>query len=183
MKKTNFIFLSSVLFSSACAQAQIYLAQTCEISFFSDGILEDIAAINSSAKPILNTTTSEIAVKVTIKSFDFEKELMEEHFNEKYLESDKYPHAIFQGKIQETIDYKKDGTHKVTVKGKLTIHGVEKERILEGTITIKGGEISFDCKFMVALKDHNITIPSVVVQNIAEIVEVKIKSNLTEFKK
>jgi polyisoprenoid-binding protein YceI len=120
---------------------------------------------------------------VTIKGFEFDKKLMEEHFNEKYMESDKYPYATFSGKVNETIDYTKNGTYKVTLTGKLDMHGVVKDRTIEGTVTIKDGEISFESKFIVALKDHNIEIPSIVAQNIAETVEVTIKTTLIEFKK
>ena len=179
--KTKIIFLSAFLLTGFFSKAQIFMGKTCEISFFSDGPIEDITAKNTTAKPILNTNTNDIAVKITIKGFVFEKALMQEHFNEKYMESDKYPYSTFTGKIQDTIDYKKDGSYKVIVKGKLTMHGVEQERTIPGTLTVKGGEISFESKFMVALKDHKIEIPTLVAQNLAEIVEVTIKSTLTEF--
>ena len=179
--KTKIFFLTAFISLSLFSHAQIFMGKTCEISFYSHGPIEDISAKNTTAKPIMNITTNDIAVKVTIKGFDFEKELMEEHFNEKYMESDKFPYAIFTGKIKDTIDYKKDGTYKVTVKGKLTMHGVEQERTIPGTLTVKGGEISFETKFVVALKDHKIEIPTLVAQNIAELVEVTIKSTLTEF--
>jgi polyisoprenoid-binding protein YceI len=152
------------------------------VTFFSDGPVEDIAATNKSAQVIMNAAKNDIAIKVTVKGFDFDKELMQEHFNEKYMESDKYPYATFTGKIQDTLDYKKDGAYKVTVVGKLTMHGVEKDRTIPGTITIKGGELTIDSKFIVALKDHKIEIPTLVAQNIAETVEVTLKLSLSEFK-
>lgn len=180
MKKI-FLLTSAFILMAFIAEAQIYMGKTCEISFFSDGPIEDIAAKNTTAKPILNTTTNDIAIKITIKGFDFDKELMEEHFNEKYLESDKYPYATFSGKINEKVDYKTDGVTKVTVTGKLNIHNVEQVRTIDGTITVKGGEIQLDCKFIVAMKDHKVEIPTLVAQNIAETVEVTIKSTLTEY--
>ena len=180
--KTKLFFLFAVLLLAGFAHSQIYMGKSYEVSFFSDGPIEDIAAISKSAQVILNTAKNEIAIKVTIKGFDFEKELMQEHFNEKYMESDKYPYATFTGKIKDTIDYKKDGIYKVTVTGKLKIHDVEKERTITGTMTIKGGEIGIESKFMVLLKDHKIEIPTLVAQNIAEIVEVTLKLMLTEFK-
>ena len=163
--------------------AQVYSGKTCDISFFSKAPIEDISANNSTSKIIVNTSTNAVAIKVTIKEFSFKKKLMEEHFNEKYMESDKYPYATFAGKIKDTIDYKKDGVYNVTVTGKLMIHGVEQERNIRGTLTIKGGEIMIESKFLVALKDHNIEIPSIVLQNIAEIIQVTINSTLTELKK
>jgi len=108
---------------------------------------------------------------------------MEEHFNENYMESEKFPNAEFKGKINEKVDYKKDGEYKVTVTGKLTIHGVVKERTIEGKITIKGDEITISTTFMVHIADHNIEIPSVVVKNIAEDVKVTVSSVLEPFKK
>ena len=180
MKITAFLLAAS--FFCVTSHAQIYLGKTYEVSFFSDGPIEDITATSKSAQVILNSAKNETAIKVTIKGFDFEKKLMQEHFNEKYMESDKYPYATFTGKLNDTLDYKKDGVYKVTVSGKLNLHGVEKERILQGTITVKGGEITIESKFLVTLKDHKIEIPTLVAQNVAEIVEVTLKLTLTEFK-
>ena len=179
--KTKLFFLATVLFISILGYSQIYTGKSSVISFFSHGPIEDIAATSKSAQVMMNATKGDVAVKVTIKGFAFEKKLMEEHFNEKYMESDKYPYATFSGKVKDSLDYKKDGTYKVTVVGKLNMHGVEKERTIPATVTIKGGEISIESKFIVALKDHNIEIPSLVAQNIAEQVEITVKSTLTEF--
>ena len=162
--------------------SQLYTGKSYEVSFFSDGPIEDISAVSKSAQAMMNTAKNTIALKVTIKGFHFEKQLMEEHFNEKYMESDKYPYAEFSGTIKDSVDYKKDGVYKVTVLGKLKMHGVEKERTIPGTITVKGGVITVDAKFDVALKDHNIEIPTLVAQNIAEVVAVTVKLTLTEFK-
>lgn len=183
MKINNILSLVFLVFTSLVSNAQIFIGKTCEVKIFSDGPIEDIDAINKTSKPILNTANNEIAVKITIKGFDFDKELMEEHFNEKYMESDKIPYATFAGKINEKIDFTKNGTYKVTVTGKLKIHDVEKERTLEGTITVKGGEIHIETKFIVLLKDHNVQIPSLVSQNISEVIEVTLKSILVEYVK
>lgn len=180
--RTVFVFICALLFTSI-SSAQIYMAKTCEIVFFSEAPLENIEAKNTAAKPILNTSTNDIAIRVPIKGFVFAKPLMQEHFNENYMESDKYPNGTFKGKINEKIDYTRDGTHKVTVTGKLDIHGVEKDRTLEGTLTIKGGEITLNSKFWVALEDHKITVPKVVFQNIADKILVTINSTLIPYKK
>lgn len=183
MKIKNILPVSVLIFVSGILNAQIYLGKICEIKIFSDGPIEDIDAVNTTSKPILNTATNDIAVKITIKGFDFSKELMEEHFNEKYMESDKIPYSTFAGKINEKINFKTDGVHKVTVTGKLNIHDVEKERTIDGTITVKGGEIMIDSKFIVALKDHRVEIPSLVAQNISETIEVTVRSTLAEYVK
>lgn len=165
------------------ASAQIYMAKTCVVSFFSAAPMENIEAVNKAAKPILNTSTNEIAVRVTITGFKFESPLMEEHFNENYMESEKYPHATFKGKIQENIDYTKDGEHKVTVKGALDMHGVSKDRTIDGVLSIKGGVITITTKFNVHVADHKIEVPSMYVKNIAEDVEVKLNTTLEPFAK
>lgn len=180
--KKSFLFILSLLVSALVVQAQIYTSKSNEISFFSDGPVEDIAASCKSGQILLNTAKNEFAVKVTIKAFDFDKQLMQEHFNEKYMESDKYPYATFIGKIVDKINYTKDGTYKVDVVGKLTMHGVEKERTISCNVIVKGEEITVDSKFIVALKDHNIEVPSLVAQNVAETVEVTIKMILIPFK-
>jgi hypothetical protein len=163
--------------------SQVYMAKTCEVTFFSEAPMENIEAKNTSARPILNTATNDIAVRIPINGFVFEKPLMQEHFNENYMESSKYPNATFKGKINETIDYTKDGTHKVTSTGKLDIHGVEKDRTLDGTLTIKGGVITLASQFNVKLADHKIEIPSLVGNKIAEVVLVKLNSQLEPYKK
>jgi hypothetical protein len=177
------ILTAILLTLSIAANAQIFISKTCEITFFSEAPLENIDAKNTTAKPILNTTNNEVAVRVPIKGFVFAKALMQEHFNENYMESDKYPNATFKGKINETIDWSKEGTYKVTITGKLDIHGVEKDRTINGTITKKGEEITVNSEFNVKLEDHKIEIPKVVFQNIAETVLVKLNSVMIPFKK
>ena len=165
------------------AQAQIYLAKECEISFFSKTAVRNIEGVNKTAKPILNTQNGEIAVKISVQGFKFPDPLMQEHFNENYMETDKIPNASFKGKVNEKIDYTKDGENKVTVTGKMNIHGVEKEVTLTGTLTVKGGDIILDTKFMVHLADYNIKIPAIVTADLATDIEVKLNSTLELFKK
>jgi hypothetical protein len=181
MKKV--LFSSALILFCIASFGQIYMAKTCEISFFSESPLENIEAINKAAKPILNTATGDIQVKIPISSFVFAKPLMQEHFNENYMETDKFPAAFFRGKINEKIDYGKDGEYKVTATGKITIHGVEKDKTIEGTLTVKGEQIMIQTKFMVHVADFKIEVPSLYVQNIAEDVAVKLNATLEPFKK
>lgn len=168
---------------STTVNAQIYMANNCTISFFSASPLENIEAENKAAKPIINTATGDIQIKIAMNAFVFEKPLMQEHFNENYVETEKYPYTIFKGKINEPIDWTKNGEHKVTVTGTLSMHGVDKERTLEGTVSVKGTEISIATKFNIHIADHNIKVPSLYIQNIAEDVEVKLNATLEPFKK
>jgi hypothetical protein len=181
MKKLFLILLIGL--SGKSLTAQIYIAKTCEISFFSASPLEDIQAVNKSSKPIINTSTNDVAVKIAINGFQFEKALMQEHFNEDYMETEKFPSATFKGKINEKVDWTKDGEYKVTVTGKFSIHGVEKEKTIEGLVKIKGDEINISSKFNIHIADYNIKVPSLYVQNIAEDVEVKLNAALEPYKK
>jgi hypothetical protein len=179
-------FILCIAIITMCAhltQAQIYTTKTCEVSFFSEAPMENIEAHNKAAAPILNTSNKELAIRVPITGFVFEKDLMKEHFNENYMESSKYPYGIFKGVINETVDFKKDGTQKVTVTGKLEIHGVSKDRTIDGTLTIKGEEVNLVSNFNVKVADHKIEVPKLVFQNIAETVLVKINATLTPYKK
>src|SRR5882757_9087161 len=125
MKKIIVFFLLAL--SLDTFSQNIFMLKEGEVSFFSKAPVEDIDAHNTSAHSVLNTTTREVAFLVPIRKFVFQKALMQEHFNEKYMESDKYPMASFKGKINEDVDFSKDGETKVTATGQLSIHGVEKE--------------------------------------------------------
>lgn len=146
------------------------------ISFYSKAPLEDIQAVNKDATSVIDIANRNVAFKVPIKSFKFENGLMQEHFNENYMHSDKYPEGTFSGKIIEYIDLRKNGEYEVTVSGKLTIHGVTQNRTIKGKILIAEKKATIDCKFDVYLKDHNIDIPKMVVKKIAEKIEVTVHS-------
>ncbi len=177
--KNLLLYSLLLLFIGTVNSQDLYKATSGEIAFFSETPVENIDAQNKTLKALLNIKTNEIAFVVTNVGFKFEKPLMEEHFNENYMESDKYKLSVFKGKITgENLDYSKDGTYKVKANGTLDIHGVKQEREIEGDITVKEGKIILTSKFNVALKDHKIKIPKVVVKNIAEVVEVTVNINL-----
>ncbi len=174
--------LTCILFTVLQGVAQdVYSCKTVTVSFFSSAPLEDIEAETKNATAVLAAAKSEFVFLVPIKSFTFNKSLMQEHFNENYLESDRYPNAQFKGKINEPVDYKKGGTYKVTVTGKLDVHGVSRERTVPGTIIVNGETITVSAEFEVACKDHNIKIPSLMEKNIAETVKVNINGDFTPF--
>src|ERR1700740_1666245 len=174
MKKL--IVLTLALCFTLVSKAQIYMAKTSEISFFSEARFENIDAKNTTGLPVLDTKSGKLQVQVTMKAFKFKSGLMEEHFNETYVESDKYPHAKFGGVIKDNdkIDYTKDGTYNITVEGTMSMHGEHKPLVATGTLTIKGNQIILDSKFKVALADYKIVVPAQKLNNIAEVVDVTV---------
>lgn len=173
MKSLCFLFL---LFLSYTLQAQErYFTRKGHVSFYSDAPLEKIEAHNYHVTAVLNTVSGEMDFIVLIRSFDFENGTMQEHFNDNYMESDRFPKAVFKGRILhfDSIDLKKEMPRKVAVEGDLTIHGVSRKVRVEGTLEIIDGQIHTQAIFPVSLKDYNITIPQLASRKIAETVEVK----------
>jgi hypothetical protein len=181
MKKILIIIL---LFASYNTFSQnIFVCTNGEVTFFSKGPIEDIDATSKSMNSILNISTGEIVFVVPMTSFNFRKALMQEHFNEKYVESDKYPKGTYKGKINEKIDYSKDGEYDITSLGILNIHNVDKEHAEKGKLIIKDGAISIKSEFNVAVADHKIEIPKLLVDNIADTVKVTFSASYIPFKK
>lgn len=153
--------------------AQKYSLEKSHVGFYSHATIEDITADNSKAVSIFNAATGDIAFSIPIKEFEFAKSLMKEHFNEKYMDSEKYPKSTFQGKIA-VFDSKAIGPQNVKATGKLTIHGETKDVDLPGTIEVQGANLVMKSKFIVKLEDYKIAIPQLMWQNIAEQVEVTV---------
>ena len=171
----NLILVFGLLFCGLHANGQLYMAQNGEVSFFSKTPLEDIDALNKQVGSIINTTNNEVAVQMRVTNFVFPNKLMQEHFNENYLESDKFPSATFKGKIREEVDLKVPGTYAVTAAGSATIHGVTKSIELKGTIVSTGDQLSLNCQFDIKLVDYAIDIPKIVFAKIAEVIRVRSK--------
>ena len=185
MKQLKFLVFVSVLFFSNSIHAQKYFTRTGNIVFSSEAPMEKIEASNQKATSVLDAATGNMEFAVLIKAFQFEKALMQEHFNENYMESDKHPKALFKGGIADIskVDFSKDGTYAVKVKGDLTIHGETKEVETNGTIVIKDGNISASSTFTVEVADYKIEIPKVVRENIAKIVTITVNIDYELFKK
>jgi polyisoprenoid-binding protein YceI len=175
MKKPYFILLAVICMYSAKAQ-DLFITRHGQVSFFSKTPLENIDATNNEASSVINIKTGEIGFAILIKSFHFERALMEEHFNENYMESDKLPKANFKGKINNlaAADFTKDGTYAVTVDGEITIHGVTQKLSIPGSVMVKDGLPQVLAKFKIAPKDYNIKIPSLVADKIAESMNVSV---------
>ena len=177
--KKNIVTIALVVFTLVqTAKAQMYTFSNGSVSFFSKTKMEDIDAKNSSPKVLLQIKDKKIAFIAENTSFKFVSKLMEEHYNEKYVESEKFPLATFQGKINEDIDLTKDGVYSVTVTGTFKLHDVPQTRTIPGTITVKNGEINVKSVFVVACADHKIIIPSLVGAKISETVDVTVDVNL-----
>lgn len=108
---------------------------------------------------------------------------MQEHFNEKYMESDKFANAQYKGKINEHIDFSKDSSYSVTCTGVLSLHGVDQPRTDKGTVHIKNGKVILVAEFTVACVDHKIEIPKLLTENIASTVKVNLNANYIPYKK
>ena len=161
---------------SCVVQAQIVTSRNAKLSFFSEAPIENISAESNTGVSALDLSTKSVYFKVPMRSFLFKKSLMQEHFNENYMESDKYPYAEFNGKINEQIDLTKDGIYPVSVQGDLNIHGVTKSYNVKAELKVRGGDITANSTFPVKLADHGIKIPRLVIKNIAEIVQVTVAS-------
>jgi polyisoprenoid-binding protein YceI len=181
IKMKKVLFLVSILsVLTLGAQAQKYLTKTGKIKFHSDAPLEKIEAINNQVNAALDVTTGDFVFKVIIKSFEFEKALMQEHFNENYLESAKFPNAQFIGKVTNIseMNFTKNASFDAKVEGTLTMHGVKKPIKATGTLQSKDGKILGKSTFKLKVKDYDIAIPTAVVKNIAEDVEVTVDVTL-----
>lgn len=182
MKKL--LILSFVLILALPTYAQRYITKNGYISFYSTAPLENIQADNNQAECALDTHSGFFVVKVLMRAFIFEKALMQEHFNEEYVESAKYPNALFTGKVQnlKDINFSKPGTYPAIIKGKLTIRGVTNPVTAKGTFTVTKGGIIGNAKFPIKIGDYGITIPAPVVGKIAKKVTITVKVHLNPLK-
>jgi polyisoprenoid-binding protein YceI len=174
MKRLTLIFILITVFFAASAQK--YMTKNGYIGFFSHTPMEDVKGDNNQVASILDISTGEIVFQVLIKSFHFDQALMEEHFNENYMESDKIPKSSFKGKITDlsSVDFKKNGMYEVTVEGDLTIHNVTNKISTKGTIEVVSGGINANSKFNIVPEDYKINIPGVVREKIAKNLEVTV---------
>jgi polyisoprenoid-binding protein YceI len=145
------------------------------VSFFSSAPIEDIAAKNGQGSAVINLQDSAIAVLLKINQFAFDKKLMQDHFNETYMESDKFPTAKYSGRIKQKIDLNAKSKFPLTTQGKLTIHGVTKNVTINGNGEIVNGKLVITSKFLVRLEDYDVKIPTLLIKNIAEEVEVTLE--------
>lgn len=171
--KTNLLIVLSLC--SFALSAQKYMTQNGTINFYSSTPVEDIEAVNKQVSSVVDLESGNMAFSLLMKAFVFEKALMQEHFNEKYVESEKYPKATFKGSIQNMDQVNLDnGKAEVSVKGQLTMHGVTNDIEADGSLEMKEGKLVLHSTFKVAVADYKIKIPSAVEENIAKTIEVKV---------
>ncbi|MFN3554582.1 MAG: YceI family protein [Bacteroidales bacterium] len=160
--------------------AQVYLTRNGTIRFFSQAPLENIEATNRQVMSALNTETGEFVFRLPIRSFAFDKALMQEHFNDNFMESHRFPNASFQGMVEgiDNISLSAPGTYNVTVTGALTLKDVTKNVSHAGTLTVREGQIDGNAVFVIRPEDYNISIPRRYIRNIASEIEVFVDVNL-----
>jgi hypothetical protein len=165
-----------ILGSFQLLSAQKLISKNAHIFFYSHTPMEDIEANNNQVASILDPSTGTFQFSLLIKSFEFKRTLMQEHFNENYMESDKFPKSGFNGKITniEKVDLKKDASYPVEVRGDLTMHGVTKPVSVTGTIEVNKGIISAKSKFTVIPQDYNISIPDLIKEKIAKEITISV---------
>ena len=176
MRMVRLITSIVFLFSTTQLFAQQYLANNGEISFFSNAPMEDISAQNNKVSAVYDSATKALVFQLKIIDFVFPNSLMQEHFNENYLESDIYPKSIFSGKV-----ISQDGKNAI-VEGNLTIHGKTKKIKAEGILKQEKNTVNISAEFIVKLEDYDVKIPTIVMYKIAEEIEVKVNIELKEGK-
>lgn len=163
-------FLSLALFAAKPLGKKASLSSS-SLKFKGTTQITDVEAESKSVKGVLEIDTKKFTFKVDMLSFAFENSMMRDHFNEKYVESEKFPTAEFSGKILNEVNLAQDGTHEVSAKGKLTVHGETQNRTISVKLDIKGGKITADSEFYVKMADHKITVPSMAVAKLGEAVK------------
>lgn len=175
------LFLALVCLSEMVT-AQKYISRNGHVWFYSHTPVEDIEAHNYQVVSILDAADGTLQFSMLIKSFEFRIALMQEHFNENYMESGKIPKAGFTGIISNLsdIDFSKNGSYPAEVTGELTIHGVTKTDTFKGTLTVSGNSVNAKAGFIVKPKEFDITIPAVVENKIAKEIEVNVDVTYTQ---
>ena len=169
----KYFILLVALFLFDGLNAQILNFDHGTIEFYTGTVVSDIEAVSKKADVSLNLETGEISAMINITSFEFEYDLMQEHFNEKYMESDKFPQATFKGKILQDISNGTDNGMNVDVSGKLTIHGVTKDIRFKASLSKQNDFTVVKTKITVIFKDYGIDDPSIITKSVAKDVEVK----------
>lgn len=184
MKARLLFTIAMLLFTTLTNAQDKYFTKTGKIQFISKAPMEDIEAVHKSATAVLDSKTGTLQFAVLMKGFEFAKALMQEHFNENYVESDKFPKAEFKGAVvnNSEINYQKDGKYNAKVKGKLTIHGVTRDVESTGIIHVSNGIVNTSSAFNISLSDFEIKIPSVVKEKLSNNIQINVDCKLEQLK-
>jgi len=184
IKKTILLFYLIIEVQHIAYSQSKYYTRTGRILFYSKASIEDITAVNNQASCIYETKTNRLIANVLISAFEFEKSLMQKHFNENYLESEKFPKATFKGKLNDLHGINFVGTWSkiIEFEGDLSIHGITKQMKSNANIQFSNGVMSVSTEFYILLNDFNIKVPSTVINNISEKILVKVNFKLNELK-
>jgi hypothetical protein len=175
----SFLIMAMLVCPGFKQAGSIYQTANGIISFRSEAPLELIRASSDQLIGFIDIDKKVFSFGIPLRSFQgFNSPLQREHFNENYMESDKYPEASFKGKIIEDQDLTVNGTYELRAKGTFTIHGVSQERIIKSDVTVSNKKITIKSNFSVLLSDHNIPIPKVVYQKLADEIKVEINTTL-----
>jgi hypothetical protein len=183
MARWRYILIGSFIFSfysGLISQNQFWICENGFVSFASKAPLEMIQAESRHVRGIMSPASKSFAFSLNINSFEgFNSDVQQTHFLENYLEGKKYPQATFTGKLIEDVPFDKPGTYSVRAKGNLNIHGITKERIIRGTLTVKNDGGQIDTDFSIPVSDHGITIPKIVQQKISDDIQVKVRMDFS----
>ena len=178
VNRFKYLILFFIFYQHTLAK-DVYFTRVGEISVFSSAPLEDIQAVNSQVTCVLDASTGNVAFRVPVPGFIFNNTLMQEHFNENYMESDKFPTAGFKGEIADWDSMKlSEEMQDITLIGKMTIHGVTKDISEKGQIHFMNNMYLGRAKFKITVADYGIEIPKIVRDNIAKIVDVTVELEL-----
>lgn len=176
MKNLKLAVLAILIGAPILLSAQRIFTKNANVHFdaTSNKSLEEVDAKTNTGTLVIDAGTGAVEAAVLMKSFQFEKALMQEHFNENYVESTKFPKAVFKGKLADAtaVKFDRDGTYKINVVGNLTMHGQTKQVTAPAVFTVKGGKVSATTDFSVALADFDIAIPSLVADKVAKTVKI-----------
>jgi len=183
MQKGILLAAGLIIGMMAFSQDRIF-TRNGKISFYSKAPLEDSEAHNKAAVSVIDKTTGQLEFSVLMKGFEFEKALQQEHFNENYVESDKFPKATFKGKITDMskVKFTTDGSYTVPVSGQLSLHGETKDLSTTATITVKAGAVSGHTEFTISLDDYKIKIPALVKDKISKTVKIVVNTSYENMK-
>ena len=168
-----------LLFSTQVLAQQFYTNKG-KISFFSEAPLEDISAVNENVSAIIDSQTGGFAFRVKIVDFTFPNSLMQEHFNESYLESEKYPLSTFKGVVDNFSDLDLSNEQNLVVNGSLSMHGISKDAQMKSNAQMINDELHISSTFDVALEDYEIDIPKIMMYKIAETIKVTVEIKLNK---